>query len=94
MLEACREIEESARDARLRRFDRACGALLFESPGASWILYKLDGGIDHILVDEAQDTSPKQWKVITAIAEEFFAGLGADRRRRRVVRGPCSRSAT
>ena len=26
---------------------------------ASWVLYKLDGGIDHILVDEAQDTSPQ-----------------------------------
>ena len=52
---------------------------LFTSPGAGWILYKLDGGIDHILVDEAQDTSPAQWKIITAIAAEFFAGVGADR---------------
>ncbi|MGB8274262.1 MAG: double-strand break repair helicase AddA [Alphaproteobacteria bacterium] len=43
---------------------------------AAWVLYKLDGGIDHILIDEAQDTSPEQWEVVAALAEEFFAGLG------------------
>ena len=53
---------------------------LFRSPGAYWVLYKLDGGIDHVLVDEAQDTSPNQWRIIKYIAEEFFAGVGADRR--------------
>ncbi len=42
-----------------------------------WILYKLDQGIDHILVDEAQDTNPEQWKIIEAISDEFFAGLSA-----------------
>ena len=48
---------------------------LLESDGsASWALFKLDGGIDHILVDEAQDTNPDQWAVIRALAEEFFAG--------------------
>ena len=41
------------------------------------MLYKLDGGLDHILVDEAQDTSPVQWQVIRALAEEFFSGAGA-----------------
>ncbi len=41
-----------------------------------WILYKLDGGIDHILVDEAQDTSPEQWKIIDTLAQEFFSGEG------------------
>ncbi|MBL6959030.1 MAG: double-strand break repair helicase AddA [Rhodospirillales bacterium] len=44
---------------------------------AAWVHYKLDGGIDHILVDEAQDTSPEQWDIIQALAGEFFAGLGA-----------------
>jgi ATP-dependent helicase/nuclease subunit A len=52
-------------------------ALLTQSAITPWILYKLDGGIDHILVDEAQDTSPEQWEVIFALAEEFFAGVGA-----------------
>lgn len=41
---------------------------------APWVLYKLDGGVDHLLVDEAQDTSPQQWQVINAISEEFFVG--------------------
>lgn len=40
---------------------------------AQWVLYKLDGGLDHILVDEAQDTSPTQWRVIANLAEEFFS---------------------
>jgi ATP-dependent helicase/nuclease subunit A len=44
---------------------------------AAWVLYKLDSGIDHILVDEAQDTSPEQWKILEALAEEFTAGRGA-----------------
>ncbi len=44
---------------------------------ASWVLYKLDGGIDHLLVDEAQDTNPEQWRIIQALAAEFFAGRGA-----------------
>ena len=45
--------------------------------GAAWVLYKLDGGIDHVLIDEAQDTSPEQWSVIEKLTEEFFAGHGA-----------------
>jgi ATP-dependent helicase/nuclease subunit A len=44
---------------------------------AQWVLYKLDGGIDHLLVDEAQDTSPEQWKLVEVLASEFFAGVGA-----------------
>lgn len=51
--------------------------LLVESAMAPWVLFKLDGGIDHILVDEAQDTSPEQWDVISALAEEFLSGAGA-----------------
>lgn len=53
------------------------GALLGDSASAQWVLYKLDGGIDHILVDEAQDTSPTQWAVIGRLADEFTAGDGA-----------------
>ncbi len=55
----------------------AARALLARDGGASWVLYKLDGGVDHILIDEAQDTSPAQWAVVAALAEEFFAGEGA-----------------
>ncbi|WP_298429000.1 double-strand break repair helicase AddA [uncultured Jannaschia sp.] len=52
-------------------------ALLSTSDMAQWVLFKLDGGLDHILVDEAQDTSPRQWDVIAALASEFAAGAGA-----------------
>ncbi len=31
-------------------------------------------GLTHILLDEAQDTSPAQWKLIEALAAEFFDG--------------------
>lgn len=44
---------------------------------AQWVMYKLDQGIDHILVDEAQDTNPEQWEIIHALCGEFFAGSGA-----------------
>ncbi|MBV8939480.1 MAG: UvrD-helicase domain-containing protein, partial [Alphaproteobacteria bacterium] len=51
---------------------------LLSGPGASaWVMYKLDGGIDHVLVDEAQDTSAEQWAIVRALTEEFFAGEGA-----------------
>ncbi len=44
---------------------------------AAWVLYKLDAGLDHILVDEAQDTNPEQWRIVEAITQEFATGLGA-----------------
>lgn len=52
-------------------------ALLTRQGAAAWVLYKLDGGIDHLLVDEAQDTSPDQWKLVEVLADEFFAGASA-----------------
>ncbi|MBB4264716.1 double-strand break repair helicase AddA [Roseospira visakhapatnamensis] len=53
-------------------------ALLERADGAAWVLYKLDGGLDHLLIDEAQDTSPDQWAVARALTEEFHAGLGRE----------------
>jgi ATP-dependent helicase/nuclease subunit A len=53
--------------------------LLKRSDAAAWVLYKLDGGLDHILIDEAQDTSPEQWEIVQKLAEEFFAGAGSER---------------
>ncbi|MBS3648701.1 double-strand break repair helicase AddA [Pseudaminobacter sp. 19-2017] len=53
-------------------------ARLLSRPDAGpWVLYKLDKGIDHILIDEAQDTSPEQWSVVRRLAEEFFSGQSA-----------------
>lgn len=51
--------------------------LLNDRNVAAWVLFRLDGGIDHILVDEAQDTSPAQWDVIEKLAQEFTSGAGA-----------------
>ena len=56
--------------------------LLLRSEAASWVHYKLDQGIDHILIDEAQDTSPRQWQVMRELASEFFAGQGSHNRTR------------
>ena len=53
-------------------------ALLERGDMAQWVLYKLDNGIDHILVDEAQDTSPEQWAIVHKLSEEFFAGTGRE----------------
>lgn len=51
--------------------------LLGKDTAAAWVLFKLDGGLDHILVDEAQDTAPSQWQVVQRIAGEFFSDAGA-----------------
>ena len=47
---------------------------LFARSSAAWVLYKLDLGIDHVLIDEAQDTSPKQWEIVRTIVSEFTPG--------------------
>ncbi|WP_421855758.1 double-strand break repair helicase AddA [Oricola sp.] len=51
--------------------------LLTRPDVGAWVRYKLDQGIDHVLVDEAQDTSPLQWDVIRALTDEFFDGKSA-----------------
>lgn len=56
---------------------RLARRLLGSSAVAQWVLFKLDGGIDHILIDEAQDTSPAQWQVIDLLTQEFTVGQGA-----------------
>ncbi len=54
----------------------ARAAAVLGSPDGAFLLYKLDGRIDHVLIDEAQDTSPEQWAILNAITAEFGAGLG------------------
>jgi ATP-dependent helicase/nuclease subunit A len=54
---------------------RACDLLVRADAGA-WVLYKMDGGIDHVLLDEAQDTAPPQWDILRALTAEFFSGAG------------------
>ena len=56
----------------------AAARRLLCAPGAGeWVRFKLDNRIDHVLVDEAQDTNLAQWEIIEALTEEFFAGVGA-----------------
>lgn len=52
---------------------------LLNRTGSAFVLYKLDAGIEHVLVDEAQDTSPAQWDIIQALTTEFFVGETAHR---------------
>ncbi len=64
---------------------RKANALLIDPSVAQWVLFRLDGGIDHILVDEAQDTSPTQWSVVKQLTQEFATGEGAQPERQRTV---------
>jgi ATP-dependent helicase/nuclease subunit A len=50
---------------------------LLASGASAWVHYKLDRGVDHVLIDEAQDTSPRQWDIIAHIISEFTTGAGA-----------------
>ena len=50
---------------------------LLASGASGWVHYKLDRGVDHVLIDEAQDTSPRQWDIIAHIISEFTTGAGA-----------------
>ena len=56
---------------------RHAASLVGEAMAAAWVRYKLDDGIDHVMVDEAQDTAPAQWDLVEALVGEFFAGKGA-----------------
>ncbi|MBL4786910.1 MAG: double-strand break repair helicase AddA [Cohaesibacteraceae bacterium] len=68
------------RDRSLIDFDDLivrAAELLSQSDAAAWVHYKLDQGVDHILVDEAQDTNPRQWEIVEKLASEFFTGASA-----------------
>ena len=58
--------------------------LLTVTADATWVLFKLDGGLEHVLLDEGQDTAPEQWDILRALTAEFFTGLGAGPVRRTV----------
>ncbi len=61
------------------------GLMLEEDKAASWVLQKLPGNLRHVLVDEAQDTNPDQWHLVTAIVKEFFNGPARKKDRDRTL---------
>ena len=74
-----RDYRRSKRRAGLLDYDDLIESALglLRTYSAAWVHYKLDRGIDHVLIDEAQDTSPSQWGLVEALTQEFFAGEGA-----------------
>ncbi len=85
-LPAISAYERQKSDDGLLDFDDLIGrsSRLLVDPGAAWVLFKLDGGLDHLLIDEMQDTAPAQWRIADALSGEFFAGEGARAGRRTV----------
>ncbi len=74
-----RRYTEAKRDAGVVDFNDLIAATvkLLTSGQGAWIRYKLDSAIDHLLIDEAQDTNVQQWDIAKALTEEFYAGSGA-----------------
>lgn len=71
----------TAAKARVHKVDfedliRCTLTLLEQGEASAFVRYRLDCRFQHILVDEAQDTSPLQWRILHALSDEFFAGLG------------------
>jgi len=78
--------EKQKRARSLLDFDdliEKLAALLRDEAQGTWVRYKLDAGLSHILVDEGQDTNPLQWQVVGALIDDFFFGdsAAADRPR-------------
>ena len=64
---------------------RATVALLDQPGMGEWVRFKLDQATDHVLIDEAQDTNARQWQIVRALTEEFFAGEGVRGQRNRTL---------
>ena len=59
---------------------------LLGQPGmGEWVRYKLDRQIDHVLVDEAQDTNAAQWEIIEHLVDDFFSGASESEGRNRTL---------
>jgi ATP-dependent helicase/nuclease subunit A len=81
----CVRYEEAKAHATALDFDALItktAQLFNQSDASAWVLYRLDADLTHILVDEAQDTSPAQWALIQALTAEFFTGASAGEQQR------------
>jgi ATP-dependent helicase/nuclease subunit A len=59
---------------------------LLRQPGiGDWVRYKLDREVDHVLVDEAQDTNAAQWEIIEQLVQEYFSGSSESEKRHRTL---------
>ncbi len=79
---------QAKRSAGVADFDDLIGwtKRLLAQPGmGDWIRYKLDRQIDHVLVDEAQDTNAAQWDIIKRLVEEYFSGSSESEERHRTL---------
>lgn len=47
--------------------------LFSDNATMGWILSQLDISLSHILIDEAQDTSPLQWDILKMLSGDFFS---------------------
>ena len=59
--------------------------LLKQQGMGQWVRYKLDRQVDHVLVDEAQDTNAAQWEIIERLVEEYFSGTNEAEQRVRTL---------
>ena len=59
--------------------------LLKQHRMGDWVRYKLDRQVDHVLVDEAQDTNAAQWEIIEELVEEYFSGSSEAEQRVRTL---------
>lgn len=60
-------------------------ALLAQPGMGEWVRYKLDRQVDHVLVDEAQDTNAAQWDIIERLVDEYFSGSSESEGRTRTL---------
>lgn len=81
MLEAFQRIKLDQRLLDFTDLEWRAWRLLNEAEQAEWVQYKLDARIDHLLVDEFQDTNPSQWHLLRPLLDELAAGSGDERHR-------------
>ena len=65
--------------------------LLRHDGAAEWVRYKMDQKINHVLMDEFQDTSPTQWRMLLPLLEDMAAD-GSERSRSLFIVGDSKQS--